>query len=74
MPTVKRRALTSRHPRVDTLLYPIAMLLKVGGLSQKEAEASFARTYGRALRGNLNIQHIGHHTTIDKRSARDVSI
>jgi len=59
---MKPKTIISRH-QAESLLFPLAMFLQIGGLSQKEAEASFSATFKKATaKHDLKIQHIGHHT------------
>jgi hypothetical protein len=58
-----RRKMNISPRQAESLLFPLAMFLEIGGLSQKDAESSFASAYKKALiKRDLKIQHIGHHT------------
>lgn len=50
--------------RATMLLFPLAAFLRAGGLSQEEAQASFAAAFEKALRtpNARRFDHIGHPT------------
>jgi len=61
-PSMKQKTIISRR-QAESLLFPLAMFLQVGGLSQKEAESSFSATFKKAMaKHDLKIQHIGPYT------------
>ena len=53
---------TISRSRAEALLYPMAAFLSAGGLSQNDAERSFARAFTRSLvaQGARQIRHIGN--------------
>src|SRR5688500_7023240 len=62
VPSIKPKTVINRR-RAESLLFPLAKFLEIGGLNQKDAEASFSAAYRKALtKQDLKIQHIGHHT------------
>jgi hypothetical protein len=61
---VQRRKTFITRQKAEDLLFPLAMFLGLGGLSMKDAEASFSSAYRRALAkaDKIRVEHIGHPT------------
>jgi hypothetical protein len=57
-------ATLANHRRIESLLFPLAMFLRVGGLARKDAERIFSAAYRRASSKarEVKVEYIGHPT------------